>query len=619
MGSKPEERTDLISRGEAGTLPGLFVKRVDRSADDVAYCEYLDGRWKEQTWQEIAQRVARLRGALAKSGLKPGDRAAILLPNGTDWVAFDVAAIANGLITVPLYAHDSPENTAFILADSGARLCLIDSAARWSAIAPLVDVNGALEVVWVKDGLDGVTVLPRGRSRLSTLRDALARSEPDKGGLRCAPRDVATIIYTSGTTGRPKGVMLTHSAILWNVEANSKLIPPLKSDIYLSILPLAHAFERTEGYYLPMMAGSRVVYARSVEQLREDLKAIRPTVLVAVPRLYERICEAVHREVDAVPFMRPIVALAARLGWELNENRHGRGGARPRLIARTMLWPLLERFVARSILAAFGGRVRVAMSGGASLNPAVAQFLVGLGLPIVEGYGLTEAGPVVASAAIEGTLPGSVGRALPGLEIRIGEQSELIVRSPSLMQGYWQNPAATAEALSADGWLRTGDIAEIKGGSVFITGRLKEIIVLSTGEHVPPSAVETAIQSDPMFEQVCVVGDGRASVVAIVVLNREAWLRLARELAIEPADLDSSVATDAILARISAKAGGLPSTWQVRAVLATTTPWTIEDGSLTPTLKVKRRVIEARFERQIDHLYSGIAQQRQSAALRRRA
>jgi len=554
---------------------------------------------------------------MACSGLRPGDRAAVLLPNGTDWVAFDLAAMADGVITVPLYAHDSPESIAFVLADSGARLCLIDTAARWSTLAPLVDANGALEQVWVREGLDGVPVLPPGHPRLSTLLGALAESRPDTGALRCAPQDVATIVYTSGTTGRPKGVMLTHSAILWNAEANTKLIPPLPGDVFLSILPLAHAFERTIGYYLPMMGGSRVVYARSVEQLQEDIATIRPTVLVAVPRLYERIYEAVRREAEASPLKRRIVALAARLGWELDEFRHNRGPA-PGLVARWMLWPLLERFVARRILAAFGARLRVAMSGGAALPTKVAQFFAGLGLPLIAGYGLTEAGPVVTSTAVEGSLPGSVGQPLYGLEVGLGEQSELIVRSPSVMLGYWQNEQATAQALSPDGWLRTGDIAEIRNGSVFITGRLKEILVLSTGEHVAPSAVEAAIQNDPLFEQVCVIGDQRPCVVAILVLNREGWLLLARDLAIDPADLDVSVATDAILSRISAQTRGLPRIWQVRAILATTSPWTIGDGSLTPTLKVKRRVVEERFKEQVDSLYRRIAQQRQSVASRRR-
>lgn len=618
MGSEPSERTDLISRDEAGTLPGLFAIRVSRSGDDVAYSEHLDGCWKDQSWQELAQRVSCLRGALTGSGLKPGDRAAVLLPNGTDWVAFDIAAMANGLITVPLYTTDSPENGAFILADSGARLCLVDSVARWSTIAPLVAGNGPLEHIWVRDKLDGVTVLPRGRSRLSALRDVLAQSEPDLGALRCAPQDVATIIYTSGTTGRPKGVMLTHAAMLWNVEANGKSIPLFVSDVYLSILPLAHAFERALGYYLPMLTGARVAYARSAEQLREDLMIVRPTVLIAVPRLYERIYELLRRRVDRSPLARRIVERSARLGWELNESRHGRRPP-PRLLDRAMLWPLLERFVARPLLAAFGGRVRVAVSGGAALSAKVAQFLIGLGLPVVEGYGLTEAGPVVSSRAPEGSLPGSAGRPLSGLEVKLGEHSELMVRSPSTMKGYWQNQQATADALSPDGWLRTGDIAEIRDGSVFITGRLKEIIVLSTGEHVAPSAVEAAIRNDPMFEQVCVIGDQRPCIVAVLVLNRDAWLRLARDLAIDPADLDGAVAADAILSRISAQTRNLSPIWQVRAVLATTTPWTIEDGSLTPTLKVKRRAIEARFEKPIDRLYSGIAQQRQSGGSLRRA
>jgi long-chain acyl-CoA synthetase len=360
-----------------------------------------------------------------------------------------------------------------------------------------------------------------------------------------------------------------------------------------------------------MMAGSRVVYSRSVERLREDLATIRPTVLVAVPRLYERIYEAVRREAEANPIKRRIVELAARLGWELYECRHDRGPA-PSLVASGILWPMLERLVARRVLAAFGGRLRVAMSGGAGLPTKVAQFFVGLGLPLIEGYGLTEAGPVVTSTGIENSLPGSAGQPLYGLEVRLGEQSELIVRSPAVMQGYWQNEQATAQALSSDGWLKTGDIAKIRNGSVFITGRLKEMIVLSTGEHVPPSAVEAAIQNDPLFEQVCVIGDQRPCVIAILMLNQESWLPLARDLAIDPADLNVSVAMDAILSRVSAQTRGLSPIWQVRAILATTTPWTIDDGSLTPTLKVKRRVIEERFKQQIDFLYRRVALQRQS-------
>ena len=612
MGLGPEKCIDIISGEEAGTLPGLLVNRAKRSPDAIAYCEHRAGCWGEHTWGEIALRVSRLRGALVRNGLKPGDRVAVLLPNGTDWVAFDLAAMANGLITVPLYAHDSVENITYVLADSGARLCLIDTAARWVAVAPLLDPQGALEHVWVREGLNGAPLASPSSRRHSTLLAALAETAPDVTPPRCTPQDVATIIYTSGTTGRPKGVMLTHSAILWNTEAITKFVPPLSSDVFLSVLPLAHAFERTMGYYLPMMAGSRVVYARSVEGLREDLVTVRPTVLIAVPRLYERIYETVRREAEATTLKRRLVSAAADIGWRLHEWRHGRG-RRPGIVDRWILWPLLERLVARRVLATFGGRLRVAVSGGAALPAKVAHFLVGLGLPLLEGYGLTEAAPVVTATTIEDSLPGSVGRPLHGIDIRLGERSELIVRSPAAMQGYWRNEEATTQALSPDGWLRTGDIAEIRNDHLFITGRLKEILVLSTGENIVPAAVEEAIQADPLFEQVCVIGDHRPCLIAIAVLNPERWSKLASHLAINDGDLNTPPARDAALSHIAAATRSLPSFWQVRAIHLITSPWTIGDGSLTPTLKIKRRVIEDRFKEQIDALYSRLAECRQSA------
>ncbi len=617
MNFRPGERIDIISEDQAGTLPGLFLERMQRSPNAVAYCEHRKGDWIEYSWIAIAHRVSRLRGALTRSGLKPGDRVAVLLPNGTDWVAFDIAAMANGLITVPLYAHDSAENISYVLANSGARLCLIDTAARWTALSPFVDAHGALEHVWVREELERALLPQPQDRRLHTLRNALADAPLDATPPRCTPKDVATIVYTSGTTGRPKGVMLTHCGILWNARAITKFVPPLSGDVFLSLLPLAHAFERTVGYYLPMMGGSRVVYARSVEGLREDLATIRPTVLIAVPRLYERICQAARRDAEVSPLKRRILALATDIGWRLHEWQHSRGPD-PGLVARWVLWPLLERLVARRVLAAFGGRLRVAVSSGAALPTHVAHFLIGLGLPLLEGYGLTEAAPVVTAPTIEDNLPGSVGRPLHGLDVRLGERSELIVRSPAIMQGYWQNAEATARALSPDGWLKTGDIAEIRDGRVFITGRLKDIIVLSTGENVAPTAVEAAIQTDPLFDQVCVIGDRRPCLVAIAVLNPERWSRLASQLAIDAADPNLPVATDAALSRVAAATRDLPSFWQVRAIHMTTSPWTIGDGSLTPTLKIKRRVIEERFNDQIDALYNRAAELRRSAAPPRR-
>jgi len=614
MNFRSGEKIDIISEEQArGTLPGLFLERTQRTPNAVAYCEYREADWIEYSWIAIAHRVFRLRGALTRSGLKPSDRVAVLLPNSTDWVAFDIAAMANGLITVPLYAHDSNENISYVLANSGARLCLIDTAARWAALAPLLGAHGALEHVWVREELDR-SLRPQAQDRrLHTLRNALENAPLDAAPPRCNPQDVATIVYTSGTTGRPKGVMLTHCGILWNAGATTKFVPPLSDDIFLSLLPLAHAFERTVGYYLPMMGGSRVVYGRSVEVFREDLATVRPTVIIAVPRLYERICEAARRDAEGSPLKRGILAVTADTGWRLHEWQHSRGPD-PGLVARWVLWPLLKRLVARRVLATFGGRLRVAVSSGAALPTHIARFLIGLGLPLLEGYGLTEAAPVVTAPTIEDNLPGSVGRPLHGLDARLGERSELIIRSPAVMQGYWQDAEATARALSPDGWLKTGDTAEFRDGYVFITGRLKDILVLSTGENVAPTAVEAAIQRDPLFDQVCVTGDRRPCLVAVAVLNPERWLRFAHDLGIDPSSPNTQIAADAILSRLALQTQSLPSPWQVRAVHSTTRPWTVKDGSLTPTLKIKRRVIEERFNDQIDTLYKRAADLRRSAA-----
>ncbi|MGI9437955.1 MAG: AMP-dependent synthetase/ligase [Geminicoccaceae bacterium] len=614
---KPSDQTDIIAWDDAKTLPGLFLRRVERSPDAAAYVEYKDNRWLECTWSQMALSVGRLRAALDRTSLRPGDRVAVLLPNGTDWVTFDIAAMANGLITVPLYTHDSSDNIAYIIANAGARLCLIDTAMRWASLAPQVAEFAPLEHVWVKDGLDQASVSCLGNRRLSTLSEALAGCDLKTADARCSSRDIATIVYTSGTTDRPKGVMLSHSAILWNVEAITKFIPPLPSDVFLSLLPLAHGFERTMGYYLPMMAGSRVSYARSVETLREDLATIRPTVFLGVPRLYERIYEAVLHGAAANPLRRALVSLTADIGWRLHEWRR-RSGPAPALVARLILWPLLERLVARRVLAVFGGRLRVAVSGGAALPTEVAHFLVGLGLPLVEGYGLTEAAPVVTATTLEDSLPGSVGRPLHGLDVKLGEEGELLVRSPAVMMGYWDDAQATAKAISPEGWLRTGDIAEIRDGRVSITGRLKDILVLSTGEKVVPTPVETATQRDPLFEQVCVIGDRRSSLVAIAVLHAERWAALAHDLEIDQADPNVPAATEAALSRIAGLTRDLPPYSQVRGIHMILRPWTIQDGILTPTLKIKRRAVEERYKEEINALYARLADLRQSAASVRR-
>lgn len=588
---------DVIAADLAVTLWGLFCRRVQRSPEATAYRLYnpVAGCWLDYTWRMIAMRVDRFRAALAREGLRAGDRVAVLLPNGIDWVCLDLAAQASGMIVVGLYPHDTAASNVHILFHSGARLVLLDTEARWQA---LYAFRPELLAVWVRDGPDhraDNTTSPIKRELSQILADASSPPPP----YPTAATDVATLIYTSGTTGRPKGVMLSHGALLWNAQASAAIIPPRQDDVFLSILPLAHAFERTVGYYLPMMGGCTVAYARSPQELAADLLAIRPTAMLGVPLLYERMSSAIRENVAGSPAKQALLRIAADAGWRRHEA--ARRGSSPDLMT-WLLWPLLGRSVATRVLAAFGGRLRVAVSGGASLDPEVARFLIGLGLPLIEGYGLTEAAPVVAANGLDDTLPGSVGRPLQSIDVKLTPQGELLVRSPSMMNGYWKDDAETARVLDSEGWLSTGDLAELKGGRIFIRGRLKDMIVLSIGEKVDPIIVEAELTRDPLFKQAVVVGDRCPFLTAIVVLHADRWERFAAEHGLDPALPNHRASKQELLAKIMRLLAALPKYAQVRAVHLSLQPWTVEDGLLTPTLKVKRDAIQSRFAKELNEL-----------------
>ncbi len=594
---------DLIDPKEAGTLWGLFCERVRRSSDTIAYREY-DGLaqcWRDHSWRMMAARTDRFRAAFAKEGLQPGDRIAVLLHNGIDWVCFDMAAHGQGLVVVALYPQDSTADQAYILAHSDARLALVDTWARWRALQGAPIRLSALARVWIREpagdagaqAKDGLV-----REFADVLEEASGPvPEPD-----VEPTALATLIYTSGTTGRPKGVMLSHAALLWNAVAVAAVIPPRPDDVFLSVLPLAHAFERTVGCYLAMMGGAAVAYARSPQHLVEDVKTIRPTVLLGVPRLFERIHAVILARGEANWIGGALLRLLASLGWRRFQAQTHAGG-RLGLAARLILC-LLDRWVGAPLLAAFGSRLRVIVSGGAPLDQVAARFLIGVGFPLVEGYGLTEAGPVVAATAFEDSVPGSVGRPLPGVEVKLGEADELLVRSPSLMMGYWKDKAETAHAFSDTDWLATGDIAEIKDGRIYIRGRLKEIIILSIGEKINPSLIEAEMARDALFQQVAVIGEGRPFLAVLAVLDPERWARFAQENQLAPDQPNSPAAKELVLARLAVRLATVPRYAQIHAVHLSLVPWTIDAGLLTPTLKVKREVLQNRFGDEIEALYA---------------
>ncbi|QIK38255.1 long-chain fatty acid--CoA ligase [Caldichromatium japonicum] len=585
---------DPIPASVARTLAGLFAERIRRSPERLAYRHFVRGLgWQDLSWQAMGEQAARWRQALASEGLQVGDRVAVLLRNCPEWVLFDQATLSLGLVTVPLYTDDRAENVAYILQDSGVKVLLIQDAGRWRRLAEALDSPADLRRAVILESSPAAEELAAHDPRVRVAAGWLPENPPPFEVLDLDPQALATIVYTSGTTGRPKGVMLSHHNILSNVAAALTLFQVGPDDLFLSFLPLSHMLERTAGYYLPMMASAAVSYARSVNQLAEDLQALQPTVLIAVPRIFDRLHQRIAEQLAARPVLiRWPFALAVESGWREFLYRQGRAGWHPLLLIAPWLRP---RF-GRSILKRLGGRLRVAVSGGAPLPPAVARIFIALGLPILQGYGLTETSPVISVNPIDDNIPESVGRPLPGIELRIGDNDELLVRGPNVMQGYWNNPEATARVLEADGWLHTGDQARIQDGHLYITGRLKEILVLSNGEKVPPADLEMAIGADPLFDQVMVLGEGRSYLAAILVLNAEQWPPFARAHGLDPdqpASLHDPQIHKAIIRRIRDLLSDFPGYAKVRRVILSLEPWSVENGLLTSTMKVRRnRVID---------------------------
>jgi len=594
---------DIIRASDARTLTGLLLERAHRSAERIAYihCDAASGHWIESSWRRTLECAGRWQAALRREGLSPGDRVAIQMSNRPEWVHFDMAALGLGLVTVPLYTKDRPENICHILGDAGVRLLLLQSGEQLASLAPMLARFTRLGRVLVLESSEQASVGPR----CSPVAEWIAGAEGQLVDLVRAPEDLATIVYTSGTLGPPKGVMLSHRNLLWNAEAALNRIQAFPGDRFLSFLPLSHALERTGGYYLPMMAGSSVAYARSIPQLGDDLQILRPTVLIGVPRIYERIRSRVLTELAGKPApTRRLFHLALEVGWHAFE--HAQRGRRWSI--DLLLAPLLDRLVGRKIRRVMGGRLRIAVTGGAPIAPQVARFFNSLGIPLVQGYGLTEASPVVTVSPLDDNITTSVGIPLPGLEVRIGDQEELFVRSPGIMLGYWKRPQETEEVIDAKGWLHTGDQARMDGSHVYITGRLKELIVLASGEKVAPAQLEMAIAMDGLFSQVLILGEGRPYPTALVVLVEDAYAELAAAKGLDP-DPDAerrSTRLEAILIeRIDRRLGTLPGHARIPRLAVVEGPWTIDEGLLTPTLKLIRGRILNRYREEVERLYEG--------------
>ncbi len=596
--------TRYLMFDDSATIADVFALRCRTSPNAPAYREFDSAakEWKGIDWREAGERVARMREGLRREGLQSGDRVAVMLKNSINWVVADQGAFAHGLVTVPLFVDDRPDNVAFILNDASVKLIVIDGEEHWKRLKTVRDqLAGLQRILTVKPVSDP------DEPRLALLSDWLPKEAGTHDRPAVKATDLATIVYTSGTTGKPKGVMLSHRNILSNVQSGLAVYDVFAEDVFLSFLPLSHMFERTADYYLNVVSGASMVFSRSVPQLAEDFKIVQPTIIFSVPRIYERFLAAINDQLKkASPAKREMFDLAVDVGWSRFEYQNNRGPWK----ASFLLWPLLKKLVADKLLSRLGGKLRFAVAGGAALAPSVSKVFVGLGLPICQGYGLTEASPLLAVNLLDKNDPGSVGPSVPGIETRIGENNVLLARGPNIMMGYWNNPDATRAVLSEDGWLNTGDQVRIdEQGFIHITGRIKEIIVMGNGEKVPPVDMELAIQMDPLFEQVLVYGEAKPYLAAIAVLNDDEWARAAAEAGVDPRldgeGKERDKAEKFLVQRIAKQTKEFPGYAGVRKVTVAREKWTIDNGLITPTLKLKRNAIFQKYSQAIDEMYKG--------------
>ena len=594
---------DIISPSEVHTLDEMFRERVRRSANKVAYTEFDEkfDDWLDYSWADIASQVERWQVALQEVGLEKGDRVAIRLKNGIDWVICDQAALRLGLVVVPLYCEDRADNINYVLANSSSKLLFIESKEEWDEILA-ADGEGTTKLTQLKHVIvrqDFHTSRPQKRVQfvsewLPEVGEHLERgmSEPD---------DLASIVYTSGTTGKPKGVMLSHKNMLSNAYAGMRSVQLLPTDIMLSFLPLSHTFERTIGYYAGLMSGVHTYYNRSIPDLVDDLQVAKPTVMIAVPRIFERVNNKIYQGLaESSGIKKKLFHVALDAGWHRFEYDQGRAKWHPKLIIQ----PILDSLVGQKIREKLGGNLRFAVVGGAALSPSVAKTFIGLGVLLMQGYGLTESSPVISVNTIEQNKPDSIGLPLRGIELYISDEQELMVRGDNVMQGYWKNSKVTNTVVTSDGWLHTGDQASIdEEGFIRIIGRLKDILVLANGEKMPPADMESAISKDALFEQVMVLGEGKPFLSALLVLNSEKWQKVQKQFGFTSNDLDSEKLQAFLVDRVSKRIEEFPGYARIRKVVALENEWTVDEGLITPTLKIKRPKVMDKFSTEIAALY----------------
>ncbi len=595
-----------------GTLTQLFYDAVERHGhkSKAVACKPAGGAWRSLTYQELVQRVQRAGLALKRLGVRRGDRVAILSENRPGWLVADFACLAIGASDVPIYPTLPSPQIRFILADSGAVAIFVSTAPQLAKFQEIrAELPALKHVITMDPDAQGAGVM--GLADLYALgAEAEAAGEGANfkaEALSAKPDDVATIIYTSGTTGDPKGVMLTHDNIYSNVMSVLQVFRVGPTDSTLSFLPLSHIFERMAGHYTMFYAGAAIHYAESVDTVPANLIEVEPTVVTSVPRLYEKMyARVLESALAGGPIKKRIFFWAKDVGERWAD--HTLAGERPPTLLNWQ-YALAQRLVFSKLKARTGGHLRFFASGGAPLPADIAKFFYSAGLPIQEGYGLTETSPVICANILEHVRIGTVGPPIPGVEVKIAPDGEILTRGRHVMKGYFNKPEATREALEADGWFHTGDIGELDGeGCLKITDRKKDLIVTAGGKNVAPQPIEQMVMHNKYVANAVMLGDRRKFCIMLVVPNFEQLERWAVYKQLAFANHRGLLKLPEVHAKLEREVGkmltGLAQYETPKKILLLEHDFSIENGDLTPTLKVRRRIVEQRYQRQIDSLYT---------------
>ena len=592
-----------------GTLASMFWNRVEHDGDRAAQRYKAGGTWHTLNWRQVGEVVRELATGLLALGRRKDDAVGILSASRAEWVQADFAIFSAGCRTIPIYPTYPPDLIQYLVNDAGVKTLFVEDA---SQLAKVLEVQGKL------DGLEQIVVMQgyegEASPRIMTWdelrrlgRDNVERLKSDLAG-RVAegrPEDIATIVYTSGTTGPPKGVVQTHGNHLGTLESAARMETITSGDTHLLFLPLAHSFARLESF-LGVHRGLTTAFAENIDKLRDNLPEVKPNFICSVPRVFEKVYAGVLAKAEAgPPIKKKIFHWAVGVGRDVSRLKQAK---KPVPAGLAFKYRLAHKLVFSKLHAALGGRLRFAVSGGAPLSKEIAEFFHAAGILILEGYGLTETCPSLTFNRLEHFKFGSVGQAQPGIEVKIAPDGEILGRGPNIAQGYFKKPEATAEVFLADGWFATGDIGRIdEDGFLFITDRKKDLIVTAGGMNIAPQNIENLLKGDPFISQAMVHGDRRPFPVAIITLNPEELAKFAKEQGIlntEPAALAKHPKVVERVSRIvEGRNAELQSYAKVKKFAILPEDFTVENGLLTPTLKVKRRIITDKHRELLDSLY----------------